>query len=126
VKKEKTTQTVGVPEPEFKFDLITIVFIIIGGGISWINMLIILNSMAVWAYLSVIFPIMIPGIIIAYKNRYWGYGYILGFCLAGIPFAFILDLFIGWYTFFTGLFLFIIMWLVFWKTWRSLSSIRTC
>ena len=99
-------------------------FIIIGFIVSWVNMLLILNVMEIWAYLSIIFVVMIPGIIIAVKNRYWGYGYVFGFTIAGIPFLTI-DLFIGGYTFAVSLFLFIIMWLVFWKTWRTLSGIRT-
>ena len=118
-------QSVGRPEPEFKFDVGTAIFIVIGFICSWINMLIIFNSMQVAAYLSIIFTVMIPGIIIAVKNRYWGYGYMFGFLIAGIPFWIIIDPFIGGYTFFTSLFLFIIMWLVFWKTWRSLGSIKS-
>ena len=117
-------QSVGRPEPEFKFDLGTVVFIIIGFITSWVNMLIIFDSMQVAAYLSVIFTAMIPGIIIAVKNRFWGYGYMFGFTIAGIPFFLIKDVFIGGYTFATAAFLFIIMWLVFWKTWRSLGSIK--
>jgi hypothetical protein len=117
-------QTVGRVEPEFKFDLGTIILILIGFTVSWLNMLIIFNIMEVWAYLSVIFTVMIPGIIIAVKNRYWGYGYVIGFTIAGIPFLIIIDLFIGGYTFAVSLFLFIIMWLVFWKTWRTISSIK--
>ena len=116
-------QSVGRPEPEFKFDVGTFIFIVIGFISSWINMLIIINSMQVAAYLSIIFTTMIPGIVIAVKNRFWGYGYMFGFSIAGIPFWIIIDPFIGGYTFFTSLFLFIIMWLVFWKTWRSLGSI---
>jgi hypothetical protein len=67
---------------------------------------------------------MIPGIIIALINRYWGYGYLIGFAIAGIPFLIMIDLFIGGYTFATTIFIFIILWLIFWKTWRSLSSIK--
>jgi hypothetical protein len=44
--------------------------------------------------------------------------------MAGIPFMIFVDLFIGGYVFATALFIFIIMWLVFWKTWRSLSAIK--
>jgi len=88
-------------------------------------MLIISDSMEVWTYLTIIFTIIIPGVIIALKNRYWGYGYIFGFSIAGIPFIFIIDLFIGLYIFTTALFIFIILWLIFWKTWRSLSTIKS-
>ncbi|TFF96268.1 MAG: hypothetical protein EU544_00975 [Promethearchaeota archaeon] len=126
--KTKKGQSVGAPEPEFTIDIFTIGFMIIGGVCSWINMLVILNSMQIIAYLSIIFTTIIPGVIIAYKNRYWGYGYMIGFALAGIPFSFLEppygDLFIGWYTFFTALFIFIILWLIFWKAWRSLSGIK--
>ena len=76
-------------------------------------------------YLTIIFSTIIPGIIIAYKNRYWGYGYMIGFAIAGIPFLILIDLFIGGYTFATALFIFIILWLIFWKTWRALSSIKS-
>ncbi len=117
-------QNVGRDEPEFKFDIRTIIFIIIGFIVSWINMLVIFNYMEIISYLSIIFTVMIPGIIIAVKNRFWGYGYVFGFTIAGIPFIFFVDLFIGGYTFAVALFLFIIMWLVFWKTWRTISGIK--
>jgi hypothetical protein len=124
MKNVKKNQTVGRPEPEFKFDIGTIVFIIIGFVISWINMLIILDSMEIWSYLSIIFTTIIPGVVIALKNRYWGYGYIFGFSGAGIPFLILMDPFIGGYTCVTALLIFIILWLIFWKAWRSLSSIK--
>jgi len=120
----KEVQTVGRPEPEFKFDIGTIIWIIIGFIASWINMWIILDSMEIWSYLSIIFTTIIPGVIIALKNRLWGYGYMFGFAIAGIPFSIIVDLFIGGYTFATAIFIFIILWLIFWKAWRSLSSIK--
>ena len=125
MESKRKDQTVGRIEPEFKFDLGSIIFIFIGFIVSWINMLLIFNSMEVWAYLSIIFTVMIPGIIISVKNRYWGYGYVGGFTIAGIPFIFLVDLFIGGYTFAVALFLFIIMWLVFWKTWRTISGIKS-
>lgn len=117
-------QTVGRPEPEFKFRIVTVFWIIIGFSASWVNMLIILDSMEIWSYLTIIFTTIIPTVIIALKNRLWGYGYLIGFAIAGIPFLIIVDLFIGGYTFATALFIFIILWLIFWKTWRSLSSIK--
>lgn len=120
----KKKQTVGRPEPEFKFDIGTVVCIIIGFVISWINMLVIYDSMEIWSYLSIIFTSIIPGVLIAIKNRYWGYGYIFGFSAAGIPFLILIDPFIGGYTFVTALLIFIILWLIFWKAWRSLSSIK--
>ena len=114
-------------DPKLTIDIGTILCVIIGFFISWGNMLLILNapySIEVLAYLSIILTTMIPGIIIALKNRYWGYGYLIGFSFAGIPFMLILDLFIGGYTFVTTLFIFIILWLIFWKAWRSLGSIK--
>ncbi len=117
-------QPVGRPEPEFKIDFVTILLVIFGFIVSWVNMLIILESMEIWSYLTIIFTTIIPTIFIGLKNRYWGYGYLFGFAIAGIPFLFIVDLFIGGYTFVTSLFIFIILWLIFWKTWRSLSSIK--
>lgn len=114
-------------EQELKIDIGTIICFIVGFLIAWANMLLILNSPAsieVLAYLSVILTTMIPGIIIALKNRYWGYGYLIGFSLSGIPFMLLIDPFIGAYTFATTLFIFAILWLIFWKAWRSLSSIK--
>lgn len=120
-------ETVGREEPPLKLDVIAIIFLAIGFMISWFNMILILEApryIEVIAYLSIIFTTIIPGVIIAYKNRYWGYGYLFGFSVAGIPFMIIIDLFIGGYTCITTLFIFIILWLIFWKTWRSLSSIK--
>jgi hypothetical protein len=118
---------VGKEEPELKVNIGTILFLVIGFFASWGNMLIIFNApyyIEVVAYLSIILTTMIPGIILALKNRYWGYGYLAGFSLSGIPFMVIIDLFIGGYTFVTTLFIFIILWLIFWKAWRSLSFIK--
>jgi hypothetical protein len=130
---KRVVSPLGIEEPEFKFDLGTVIFIIIGVIISWINMLIILDYqlgnysslLKILAYLSIIFTTIIPGVIIALRNRYWAYGYMCGFSISGIPFMILVDLFIGGYTFATALFLFIIMWLIFWKVWRSLSSIKS-
>jgi len=115
-------------EKDLRLNVWTFSFVIIGFVASWVNMSYIQDaprSIEVLAFLSIIFTTMIPGIIIALVNRYWGYGYLIGFASAGIPFLIIVDLFIGGYTFATTLFIFIILWLIFWKTWRSLSSIRT-
>ncbi len=115
-------------EKNLSIDVWTFLLVVIGFVASWVNMTFIQDaprSIEVLAFLSIIFTTMIPGIIIALVNRYWGYGYLIGFAIAGIPFLIIVDLFIGGYTFATTLFIFIILWLIFWKTWRSLSSIRT-
>ena len=122
----------GKEDPEFKIDIGTIIFTLIGSLVSWINMLMILvyqlgeyeSIVKIMAYLSIMFTIIIPGVIIGIKNRFFGYGYLLGFALAGIPFMFVIDLFIGGYTFVTALFIFIIIWLIFWKVWRSLAMIK--
>ncbi|MFX1496421.1 MAG: hypothetical protein ACFFBH_02735 [Promethearchaeota archaeon] len=90
-------------------------------------MLLILESskyIEVLAYLSIILTTMIPGVIIALKKRYWGYSYLSGFSIAGIPFMILIDLFIGAYTCITTIFIFAILWLIFWKAWRSLDSIK--
>jgi len=118
----------GKAEKDLSINVWTFSFVLIGFVASWVNMAYIQNaprSIEVLAFLSIIFTTMIPGIIIALVNRYWGYGYLIGFASAGIPFLIIVDLFIGGYTFATTLFIFIILWLIFWKAWRSLSSIRT-
>ncbi len=124
----KKEQTVGRPEPEFKFGIGTVIWIIVGFIVSWVNMLIILNSMQIWSYLTIIFTTIIPGVIIGLKDRYWGYGYMGGFAVAGIPFSFLNepygDLFIGGYTFATALFIFLIILLIFWTGWRSISAIK--
>ena len=115
------------PEKDLSLNVWTFSFVVIGFIASWVNMMFIQDaprSIEVLAFLSIIFTTMIPGIIIALVNRYWGYGYLIGFASAGIPFLIIVDLFIGGYTFATSIFIFIILWLIFWKAWRSLSSIR--
>lgn len=122
--RKKKEQSVGRPEPEFKFGIGTIIWFIIGFMVSWGNMLIISKFMEIWSYLTVIFTSGVPGVIIGLKDRYWGYGYIFGFAIAGIPFLFIVDAFVGGYTFATALFLFIIIMLIFWTGWRSISSIK--
>jgi len=115
-------------EPDLKIEIWTLVFTVIGFITSWLNMLFILNAplaIEVIAFLSIILTTIIPGVIISLINRYWGYGYLIGFASAGIPFLIFVDLFIGGYTFATTIFIFIILWLIFWKTWRSLGSIKT-
>ena len=115
-------------EKDLSINVWTLLFVVIGFVASWVNMTFIQDaprSIEVLAFLSIIFTTMIPGIVIALVNRYWGYGYLIGFAIAGIPFLIIVDLFIGGYTFATTIFIFIILWLIFWKTWRSLSSIKT-
>lgn len=115
-------------EPDLKLEIWTLLFAVIGFIASWFNMVFILEApraIEVLAFLSIIITTIIPGVIIAIINRYWGYGYLIGFASAGIPFLIFVDLFIGGYTFATTIFIFIILWLIFWKTWRSLSSIKT-
>jgi hypothetical protein len=115
-------------EDELTLNIWSLMFVIIGFIASWVNMVFIKDapsSIEVLAFLSIIFTTMIPGIIIALVNRYWGYSYLIGFAIAGIPFFILEDLFIGGYTFATSVFIFIILWLIFWKAWRSLSTIRT-
>jgi hypothetical protein len=115
-------------EPDLKLEIWMLLFTVIGFIVSWFNMIFILDApraIEVLAFLSIIITTIIPGVIIAIINRYWGYGYLIGFASAGIPFLIFVDLFIGGYTFATTIFIFIILWLIFWKTWRSLSSIKT-
>ena len=115
-------------ETELKLNIWTFLFAGIGFLASWFNMIFILDAprtIEVLAFLSIILTTMVPGVVIALINRYWGYGYLIGFASAGIPFLITIDLFIGGYTFATTLFIFIILWLIFWKAWRSLSSIKT-
>ncbi len=126
-KTESNRNEIDKAEKDLRLNVWTLMFVIIGFVASWVNMTFIQDaprSIEVLAFLSIIFTTMIPGIIIALVNRYWGYGYLIGFASAGIPFLIIVDLFIGGYTFATTLFIFIILWLIFWKAWRSLSSIR--
>lgn len=128
VKDEKQIGMGEKAEKELNLDLWTLIFAAIGFVASWFNMIFILDAprtIEVLAFLSIIFTTMIPGVIIALINRYWGYGYLIGFASAGIPFLIMIDLFIGGYTFATTVFIFIILWLIFWKAWRSLSSIKT-
>ncbi|MBN1800203.1 MAG: hypothetical protein JW891_01775 [Candidatus Lokiarchaeota archaeon] len=131
--RKKKEQTIGREEPEFKIDIVTGFFFAIGFITSWINMLVIhsivmgsnYSPAAIPSYFSVIFTTTIPGVLISLKNRFWGYGYMVGFSVAGLPFMIVVNTFIGGYTLATSFFLFVIMWLVFWKVWRSLSGIKT-
>lgn len=127
-KSETNRNDQEITDKDLRLNVWTIGFVIIGYIASWVNMMFIQDappSIEVLAFLSIIFTTMIPGIIIALVNRYWGYAYLIGFASAGIPFLIIEDLFIGGYTFATTVFIFIILWLIFWKAWRSLSSIRS-
>ena len=115
-------------EKDLRINIWTLLFVIIGFVASWVNMTYIQDaprSIEVLAFLSIIFTTMIPGIIIALVNRYWGYGYLIGFASAGIPFLIIVDLFIGGYTFATTLLITNLVSKFLCEAWRSLSSIRT-
>lgn len=126
MEKKDKLEKIKVKEPELKISYLVVIWLIIGFTISWINMFLINNApsnIEVIAYLSIIFTTIIPAIVIGLKNRFWAYAYLLGFSIAGVPYMLIIDPFIGGYTSATSLFIFIILWLIFWKTWRSLSSI---
>jgi len=109
---------------KFRNDLFLVFYCIIGFVVSNINMYIIVLSMEVWAYLLIIFLIIIPAIIIGLRLRIWSYGYMIGYSTAGILGIFIYDPFIGSYTTVVSIFIFIILWLIFFKTWRSISKIK--
>lgn len=109
---------------KFRNNFFLVFYCIIGFVVSNINMYIIVLSMEVWAYLLIIFLIIIPAIIIGLRLRIWAYGYMLGFTTAGILGIFLYDLFIGAYTAVVSIFIFIILWLIFFKTWRSISKIK--
>lgn len=109
---------------KFRNNLFLVFYCIIGFVVSNINMYIIVLSMEVWAYLLIIFLIIIPAIIIGLKVRDWAYGYMIGYSTAGILGIFIYDLFIGAYTVAVSILIFIILWLIFFKTWRSISKIK--
>jgi hypothetical protein len=75
-------------EKDLSINVWTLLFVVIGFVASWVNMTFIQDaprSIEVLAFLSIIFTTMIPGIVIALINRYWGYGYLIGFAIAGIP-----------------------------------------
>ncbi|MFW9938646.1 MAG: hypothetical protein ACFFA8_08545 [Promethearchaeota archaeon] len=126
MENKENTEEIRVKDPELKINYVTIIWFIIGFIISWLNMVLINNApsnIEVIAYLTIIFTTILPAVIIGLKDRYWAYAYLLGFSIAGIPYMIMIDPFIGGYTSATSFFIFIILWLIFWKTWRSLSSI---
>jgi len=126
MEKKENLEKVSVTDPELKINYLSIIWLIIGFIVSWINMVMINkapSNMEVIAYLTIIFTTIVPAVVMGLKNRYWAYAYLLGFSIAGIPYMIIIDPFIGGYTSATSFFIFIILWLIFWKTWRSLSSI---
>ena len=115
LKDEEQTSIKGKTEKEIRLNLWTLVFASIGFIASWVNMIFILDAprtppiIEIFAFLSIILTTMIPGVIIALINRYWGYAYLLGFAIAGVPFLIMIDLFIGGYTFATTIFIFVIL-----------------
>jgi hypothetical protein len=48
----------------------------------------------------------------------------IGFAFAGMPFRFAGELFVGGYVFATAIFIFVIVMLIFWTGWRSISAIK--
>ena len=73
---KRLTNPVGKEDQELRIEFGTIVFMIVGAFISWINMLMILyylqgnfeSIFVILAFLSVIFTTSIPGIEIGIKN----------------------------------------------------------
>lgn len=96
----------------------------VGFVVSVVDQIVIQGSMEIWAYLLIIFLIIIPGVAIGLVVRRYGYAYILGFLAGGFVGVFTIDAYIGWTSFFSALFIFLIIWLIFWKIWRSIASVQ--
>ncbi|MHA1339059.1 MAG: hypothetical protein ACTSRZ_03600 [Promethearchaeota archaeon] len=74
------------------------------------------------SYLIIIGIAMIPGIIFGILKRVRGYSYLFGFMAGGLQEAIFGDVYIGLYTAFVSLMLFLIPYLIF-KLWRSVSKV---
>ncbi|GAB4306447.1 MAG: hypothetical protein Kow0069_03200 [Promethearchaeota archaeon] len=99
-------------------------FALLGFLVSMLDQWVIQGSMEVWAYLLIIFLIIIPGVGVGLVRRVDGYAYVLGFLVGGLMGAFTIDPFIGWTTFVSAALIFTIIWLVFWRIWRSIAWVR--
>ncbi len=82
-------------------------------------------NIKVWAYLIIIFLIIIPAVLVGYfLDRENGYAYIFGYIIGGLVGMFTIDLFIGGTSFFSALLIFIVIYLIFWKIWRTIDRVR--
>lgn len=82
------------------------------------------NMWWIWSYLIIIFLVLIPDIIFAVSKRARGYGYIIGYLIGGAYELIFGDPFIGGYFIVVTIFLFLIVYLIFWKVWRSFSKFK--
>lgn len=105
-------------------------FILIGVGSCFLNMrlneYLSLNSselVQILSYLIIIFIAMIPGIVLGIWKRPRGYAYLWGYIIGGIIEVFIGDVYIGLYTAFVSLMLFLIPYMVF-NRWKSVSKVN--
>lgn len=105
-------------------------FILIGIGICFLNMR--FNQflythademVQIFSYLIIIFVAMVPGIGIGIWKRPRGYAYLWGYIIGGILEGIIGDLYIGLYTAFVSLMLFLIPYMVF-NRWKSVSKVK--
>ncbi|MHA1821336.1 MAG: hypothetical protein ACTSU2_08285 [Promethearchaeota archaeon] len=78
----------------------------------------------IWRYLIIIFTVMIPAIYVSVLKRIRGYTYIVGYLLGGLIELLFGDPFIGGYNIVVTLFLFLIIYLIFWKVWRSVAKVK--
>lgn len=75
-----------------------------------------------WGFFIVPFLFTIPAIIFSNMKRARGYGFVIGYMSGGIIGSIIWDLFLGIYTSAVAGILFLIMYFIFWKIWRSFTK----
>jgi len=79
------------------------------------------TGVGIWSFFIVPFLFLIPAIIFSNMKRARGYGYVIGYVTGGLI-GIIWDPFIGIYTATVAGILFLIVYFIFWKIWRSFTK----
>ena len=80
------------------------------------------SRLGYWGFFIVPFLFTIPAIIFSNMKRARGYGFVIGYMSGAIIGSIIWDLFLGIYTSAVAGILFLIMYFIFWKIWRSFTK----
>jgi hypothetical protein len=83
------------------------------------------SALVIWGFFIVPFLFAIPAIIFSNMKRSRGYAYVLGYAAGGLTGAFIWDIFLGIYNSAVAGILFLIIYFIFWKIWRSFTKFKT-
>ena len=83
------------------------------------------TTIGIWGFFIVPFLFLIPAIIFSNMKRSRGYGFVIGYVVGGLIGAVIWDIFIGIYTASVAAILFLIVYFIFWKIWRSFTKFKS-